>query len=541
MRCARLLPVLAVLCLSAFAAPARAETAGQVLAVVGEALALRTGHIMRLFPGASVESGDQIHTGPDSGVQIRFTDWGFVSLRARTDFVVDDYVYEARRGGRARAFFSLLNGGIRSLTGEIGHQDRSAFRLRTTTATVGVRGTHFSVLICKQDCRNPDGSLGEDGLYGEVLDGRIAVSPYGGASLEREFRAGESFRLVNENSIPGPLFSPPPFLPDKLDPQARSGGKGAAPIASVGGVVPGSGSPAPNPDPLPGVTGGNLGSTASDLIITPLANQIVLPAAQLPGSMVNAALSMPALGPAVPLVGFTLNAVPTVVAPLMQGIGALVVPVVGGVTPVVGGVVTPVVGGVVTPVVGGVVTPVVGGVVTPVVGGVVTPVVGGVVTPVVGGVVTPVVGGVVTPVVGGVVTPVVGGVVAPVVGGVAPVVAPVVGGVAPVVAPVAPVIAPVAPVIAPVVSPVVAPVVPVITPVIAPVAPVIAPVVSPVVAPVAPVITPVIAPVAPVIAPALPPVASLPPVTAPSLPAVSLPTLPSLPLSTKATAPLLRR
>jgi len=354
MRRAHLLPVLAVLCLSAFAAPARAEIAGQVLAVVGEALALRAGHITRLFAGASVESGDQIHTGPDSGVQIRFTDWGFVSLRARTDFVVDDYVYEAGGGGRARAFFSLLSGGVRSLTGEIGHHDHSAFRLRATTATVGVRGTHFNLLICKQDCRNPDGSLGEDGLYGEVFDGKIAVSPYGAASLEREFSAGQSFRLVNENSIPGPLYSPPPFLPDKLDPQARSGGKGVAPIASVGGVVPGAGSPAPNPNPLPAVTGdlagtlvstlpvaalkpplakttglvggtvGSLGSTASDLLITPLTNQVVLPAEQLTGSMVNAALSMPALGPVVPLAGSVLNAVPVVIAPVLPALGSVV-------------------------------------------------------------------------------------------------------------------------------------------------------------------------------------------------------------------------
>jgi hypothetical protein len=330
--------VLFFLCILA-AMPARADIAGQVLAVVGEALALRAGHIMRLFPGASIESGDQIHTGPDSGVQIRFTDWGFVSLRARTDFVVDDYVYEARRGGRARAFFSLLNGGIRSLTGEIGHQDRSAFRLRATTATVGVRGTHFSLLICKQDCRNPDGSLGEDGLYGEVLDGRIAVSPYGGASLEREFSAGESFRLANENSIPGPLFSAPPFLPDKLDPQARSGGKAAAPIASVGGVVPGAGSPVPNPNPLPAVTGtlpGTLVSTlpASGVVITPLAKGVVLPAANLAGSVVNAALSMPSLGPVEPLVGTAVNAVPVVVVPIVQGVGSIVSPILGALPPV---------------------------------------------------------------------------------------------------------------------------------------------------------------------------------------------------------------
>jgi len=46
-----------------------------VLAAVGDALALRTGLIFRLVPGASIESGDQIHTGPGSYLQIRFTDW----------------------------------------------------------------------------------------------------------------------------------------------------------------------------------------------------------------------------------------------------------------------------------------------------------------------------------------------------------------------------------------------------------------------------------------------------------------------------------
>src|SRR5260221_12306959 len=96
-----------------------------------------------------------------------------------------------------------MNGGIRSLTGLIGHRDVGNYRLRTPTATVGIRGTHFGVLMCKQDCRNADGSPGPDGLYGGGVDGRIAVTPYGGRALEPGIRAGEDFRLGSRDSISG--------------------------------------------------------------------------------------------------------------------------------------------------------------------------------------------------------------------------------------------------------------------------------------------------------------------------------------------------
>jgi len=449
MRLARLLPVLCVVLCAA--TPARAETAGQVLAAVGDALALRTGQIVHLYPGASVESGDQIHTGAAGYLQIRFTDWGIVSLRPRTDFVVDEYVYEARQGGREKAFFSLLKGGIRSLTGAIGHRDRANYRLRTPITTIGIRGTHFSVLMCKQDCRNPDGTLGEDGLYGEVLDGRIAVSPYGGGALEREFGAGERFRLDSENSVPLQLFSVPPFFPDKLDPQARSGGKPESAISSAGRVVPGAGSAAADLNLIPRVAGGLVGTLAaivpakpgargatalvgsavapiSGAVITPLANGVVLPAEGLAGSVVNSALSMPALGPAFPLLGSALNSVPAVVAPIVNPIVAPVVnPIVGPVAPVI--------------------TPIVNPIVAPV-----TPVIGPVVNPIVAPV-TPVIDPIVNPIVAPV-TPVIGPVVDPIVAPVAPIIAPVTN----------PIVAPAAAVIAPVTNPIVAPIAPVIAP-----------------------------------------------------------------------------
>jgi len=525
MRFARLFSVLCVSLLVALSA--RAETAGQVLTAIGEAHALRAGRILQLYPGAPIESGDQVHTGVDSYLQIRFTDWSLISLRPRTDFVVDQYVYEANKGGRQKAYFSLMNGGIRSVTGLIGHSDRGNYRLRTQTATIGIRGTHYGVLMCKEDCRNADGSPGPDGLYGGVVDGRIAVSPYGGGALEREFGAGEYFRLDSKTSIPVPLLAPPQFFWDKREPQVRSGNRHFAgtPWGGSAGETPG-----PHDTTRPaGTIGGATGVVGSLLPFLPSLPiiPIVLPVPKP---------NIPPGGPVASTVGPAVGTVVTpVVTPITSTVGSVVAPVTSTVGSTVGSVVTPVVTPVTSTVgstVGSVVTPVVTPITSTVgstVGSVVTPVVAPITSTVgstVGSVVTPVLTPV-TSTVGSVVTPVI----APVTSTVGSVVNPVVAPVAPVVAPV---IAPVAPVVAPVIAPVAPVIAPVVTPVVAPVVPVIAPVVTPIVAPVAP----VIAPIAPVIAPIAPVIA---PVIAPSTPTVSLPRVPSLPVTGGSTSLLPKR
>ncbi|HMH19426.1 MAG TPA: FecR domain-containing protein [Burkholderiales bacterium] len=260
MRSTRLFFCCVAFCVAALALPARAETAGQVLTAVGNVLTLRGSQILRLSPGSTVESGDQIHTGSESKALIRFTDSGLIWIRPQSDFIVDEYSYG--QTDRARAFFSLLRGGVRSLTGSIGHRDKARYRLRTSVATIGIRGTDFSVFLCQFDCRNSDGSVADKGLYGQVIEGRIAVAPLADRMFEREFGAGESFHLANESSYPTPLFLPPPFLRDKTDEQARFGTPGATVALTDSGATPGRAQVLPN---LVG-TGGSIVSSTGGLV-----------------------------------------------------------------------------------------------------------------------------------------------------------------------------------------------------------------------------------------------------------------------------------
>ena len=371
--------LLVALCLALCALAARAESAGQIMFAYGETLALRAGRIVNLHAGAGVESGDQIHTGVDSYLQIRFTDWSTISLRPRTDFVIDDYAYQSGAGGVERAFFSLLSGGVRSLTGLIGHRNRSHYRMRTITTAIGIRGTHYSVLICNQDCRNEDGTLGEDGVYGGVIDGRIAVSPYGGAALEREFDAGEYFRLVSATSVPEKIFVPPSFFWDRLEPQARLGGRSFAGVPWK--PAPGVSAPGASGDPTD-IAGSLLradGSLALSSITAPVLNQIALPmlsqttsqlgttvnalaapVAPLLGSTVSGLLGSPAVAPALTLAGAAIGSVAAPVAPVIGSTVGLVTtpvaPVIGSVGAIAGPAVTPVVAPV-APIVAPVITP----------------------------------------------------------------------------------------------------------------------------------------------------------------------------------------
>jgi len=224
--------------LCAAALPAHAEPAGKVLTAGGDVLVLRGSQILRLSSGAAIESGDQIHTGADGKVLIVFTDSGLIWIRSNSDFVVDEYSYANGQGRRESAFFSLLKGGARSVTGLIGRRNRMSYRLRVSVATIGIRGTDFSVVMCQRDCRDSDGGLAAKGLYGEVLEGRIAVTPLDDRLLEREFGAGEFFHLADEHSTPTPLFLPPPFLRSKQDEQTSFMESGVTSIGtSVSGVT----------------------------------------------------------------------------------------------------------------------------------------------------------------------------------------------------------------------------------------------------------------------------------------------------------------
>lgn len=195
--------------------------AGRFLLAVGEVAVVRDGAEFRPASGTPIRPGDLIRLGARSNAQIRLTDESIVALRAGTELRIDEYAYTGQ-AEESRSFFSLLRGGLRTVTGAIGAlRDREHYRVRTPTATIGIRGTHYVLLQCDNDC----GAGAQNGTYGGVSDGRIGVENQTG---EHQFGAQEFFHVASAQTVPQGLIAPPAFLYDRLEGQERSRGREGA-------------------------------------------------------------------------------------------------------------------------------------------------------------------------------------------------------------------------------------------------------------------------------------------------------------------------
>src|SRR2546426_716118 len=211
-----LIIVLGLLC-----APGLASAqAGRFLLAVGDVAVARGQAEIRAATGTPVQSGDTIRVGPASNAQIRMTDESIVGLRPGTVFRIDAYEYSGQ--AEPRSIFSLLKGGFRTVTGAIGRlHNRERYAVRTPTATIGIRGTHYTVVHCDNDCGGADRGSIANGTYGGVTDGRIEVVNQTG---EHEFAANAFFYVASAGTAPQNLIAPPNFLYDRLEGQARSRG-----------------------------------------------------------------------------------------------------------------------------------------------------------------------------------------------------------------------------------------------------------------------------------------------------------------------------
>lgn len=195
------------------------QAAGRVLVAAGEVSIMRGVARVAVQRGTEVFSGDTILVGERSNTQILFSDESIIALRPDTTFRVTEYAYIESEPDKHRSAYELVAGGFRTVTGLIGKLKPRNFAVRTPTSTIGIRGTHFSLVECNNNCRNPNGTLAPNGTYGGVTDGRISVTNQSG---EHVFGADQYFQVASQTSAPVQLIAPPGFLRDTLEGRARN-------------------------------------------------------------------------------------------------------------------------------------------------------------------------------------------------------------------------------------------------------------------------------------------------------------------------------
>lgn len=119
----------------------------------GPSLVLKKGQVLR--------SGALVQSGPDSNTVFAFPDGQVGALGPKGVFRLNDYVYDPRNLGKSEFSFSLIEGGLRVVMGEIGQGNPSALKLQIGTATVSLQSS--------QESKPADASL-------VTLEGAVAIS-----------------------------------------------------------------------------------------------------------------------------------------------------------------------------------------------------------------------------------------------------------------------------------------------------------------------------------------------------------------------------
>ena len=195
-----------------------AELAGRVIMVRGEAQAISaSGEVRSLKRRDSVYVSDTLRTGEDSRVQVRFVDNALLALKANSELRINTYEMNAEQTG-GTILMELVEGGFRTLTGTIGKGNQSDYEVRTPVASIGIRGTLYSLLWQQQS------------LMAGVWEGGIALSSDIG-QFELGSGADFNFAVLDDSGFSG-LLNPPTALQDPA-PQAASAASNRQRPASV--------------------------------------------------------------------------------------------------------------------------------------------------------------------------------------------------------------------------------------------------------------------------------------------------------------------
>lgn len=226
----RLLSALVLLALCGLAGPGwAAQVAGTIVQLSGPLMAKKAdGSARFLSLRSEVESGDTLVTERATYAMVKFIDNSEITLKPSTTFKVEQFAFDADKPDGDQAAFSLVKGGLRSITGMLGKRNKEKFSMKTSGATIGIRGTTFVAEMVGPVAPGAApplpaaASTRAPGLYVQVLDGMIFLSNAGGT---QNFAAGQ-FGYVPSVTVPpvivpqnpGIQFTPPPVFSSSTGP-----------------------------------------------------------------------------------------------------------------------------------------------------------------------------------------------------------------------------------------------------------------------------------------------------------------------------------
>ncbi|WP_122892843.1 FecR family protein [Arcobacter peruensis] len=114
---------------------------GKIVALKGEANITRENRTFQVKRDTLLKEKDILITKNNSKVQILFKDETIISIGKNSTFKINDYLFENK--DNVKAEFSMIKGVFRTITGRIGKIAPQNFKLKTKSASIGIRGTQI--------------------------------------------------------------------------------------------------------------------------------------------------------------------------------------------------------------------------------------------------------------------------------------------------------------------------------------------------------------------------------------------------------------
>lgn len=115
---------------------------GNIMAVKGDAKVMRIEEMLKVTNGMELIKGDAIVTKSRTRVQVILKDETVLTIGPNSYFTFEDFIFDGSADSKVE--MKAKRGFFRSVTGKIGKVAPERFKVKTASATIGIRGTDFS-------------------------------------------------------------------------------------------------------------------------------------------------------------------------------------------------------------------------------------------------------------------------------------------------------------------------------------------------------------------------------------------------------------
>lgn len=120
---------------------------GKITAVKGEVYIVRDAQQIVAKSGSILELKDKVQTKAKAKALVLFNDNTSITVGNNSSLSVNEFVMDLKTPSKSKTSFGFGKGVFRTITGKIGKINPSGFKIKTKSASIGIRGTIFEVTI----------------------------------------------------------------------------------------------------------------------------------------------------------------------------------------------------------------------------------------------------------------------------------------------------------------------------------------------------------------------------------------------------------